>query len=88
MTLDSNTKVTIGAAVACVGLFVGTAFAGIWMLSSVLTRMEFQIGELSKNQYSLPAAAEVALRQAILNPGMRVVDPRDPSKMIVVDGVK
>lgn len=34
--------------------------------------------------YSLAAASEVALRTAIENPGVRVPDPRNPDRLIVV----
>lgn len=43
-----------------------------------------QIKSLMTDRFTLPMAAEVALRQAIESPGMRVVDPRDPSKVFVV----
>ena len=43
------------------------------------------IDGLIRDRFSMTAAAEAALRQAIENPGMRVVDPRDPTKVIVVN---
>jgi hypothetical protein len=35
-----------------------------------------------ENQYSLPRAAEVALRTKLANPALNIPDPRDPKKLI------
>lgn len=42
------------------------------------------LGRLTSDRFTLTAASEQALRWAIENPGLRVPDPRDPSKIIVV----
>lgn len=38
---------------------------------------------LKRETYTLPMAAEQALRMALENPGMKVPDPRDPNQMLV-----
>jgi len=43
-----------------------------------------RLAELRDSTYTLARASEVALRSAIENPGSRVIDPRDPSKVITV----
>ena len=40
--------------------------------------------DVTADRYTLTAASEKALRTAIENPGMRVPDPREPSKIIMV----
>ena len=47
-------------------------------------RLDFEA--LKSETYTLPMAAEQALRMAIENPGMRVPDPRNPNEVIVVSG--
>ena len=69
----------------------GVVWGGAWFLAGKANEMDSmknsinQIEEDSrKDRYTLTAASEKALRTAIENPGHRVVDPRDPSKIIVV----
>lgn len=76
--------------VACFSLTTATA-AFAWKASNTLTKIDNElkaqsaaISEVKENSYTLSRAAEQALRMAIENPGMRVPDPRDPSKLIVV----
>lgn len=82
-TLDQS-KVTIGVA----ALVVAQVAVGTWVVSSVIGGFRQDIQQLKQEQYSLPAAAEQALRMAIENPGMSVPDPRDPTRVIRVNSVK
>lgn len=68
---------------------VGTGLSATWFLSSQLARYESRLESVEitvkEDRYTLTMASEKALRTAIENPGMRVPDPRDPSKIIVVE---
>jgi len=63
---------------------VTTGMGATWFLSQRFERMQHQIDTLLSDRYSLTQASERALRTAIENPGMRVPDPRDPNKIILV----
>lgn len=74
----------------------GAIWTGAWYISTTLNtvantqaNLERDMRELeesaTKDRYTLTAASEKALRTALENPGMRVPDPRDPSKIIVVN---
>lgn len=54
-----------------------------WRAAVVLSRIDRRLASLEESRYTLPAAAEHALRFALENPGLSVPDPRDPSKLIV-----
>jgi len=64
--------------------------AALWMITSVnrvetkLERLQTELTISTADRYTKTAAAENALRNAILNPGIRFVDPRDPTQSIVV----
>lgn len=77
MTITKDTKISIALAL----LVVGTAWSTAWAISTKLSDIDAKLEEV----YTLSAAAEQALRMAIKNPGMRVPDPRDPNKIIVVE---
>ena len=69
----------------------GVIWGGAWFLAgkaNEMDAMQKSINQIEsdalKDRYTLTAASEKALRTAIENPGHRVVDPRDPSKIIVV----
>lgn len=49
-----------------------------------MSRIDHKLGELIEDRFGMARAAEVALREAIENPGFRKVDPRDPNNVIVV----
>ena len=84
--------------VAVIGAIVGTAVPATWILATQLNAIHraiddqatttkalaASIDEVRVNSYTLSRASEVALRQAIAEPGRPVVDPREPSKTIVV----
>lgn len=80
MALSEKTRINLSmgtaltALVASVPIFWGGAFT--------LIRLKM----IEENQYTKAAAVEQALRMAIENPGMSVPDPRDPAKMILVEG--
>ena len=79
MNLGPNTKVV--ATLGVVITLAGAVIMGTWIAagkSAVLDR-------LVEDHYGITAASEAALRQAIENPGMRVPDPRDPERVIVVE---
>lgn len=74
MTITKNTKVTIG-----VGMIVSVV-VGVWWAGRITERVNQKLAEV----YTISAATESALREAIENPGHRVPDPRNPGDVIVV----
>lgn len=64
---------------------IGTATSATWYLSAKITNFESRMENVENDRYSLTMASERALREAIENPGLRVPDPRDPTKIIVVE---
>lgn len=89
-TLSKDTKITIGSAVAITGFMAGALWTGINKLNSMDHQLEVITSRIGQSEiklteyYLLTAASEQALRMAIENPGLRVPDPRDPSKIIHV----
>lgn len=74
---------------------ISTGMGASWVIRSEISanraliyQMQQDLDEFDRDRYTLPMAAEKALRTAILNPGMRVPDPRDPSSVFVVEGTK
>lgn len=57
---------------------------GVWTASGTVSGIRRDIAELKADSLTIPRACELALRMAVENPGVRVPDPRDPSKVIVV----
>lgn len=62
-----------------------------WTVTNHLAALDKTISEIAnrvesveKNSFTIPMAEASALRTAILNPGTRVPDPRDPTKVITV----
>ena len=79
----STLNVAIGSAVAVISF----AVAATWWVAKTLGKINTQIKDMSEkwnNSFTLEKASEQALRMAIENPGMRVPDPRDPTKIIEV----
>jgi len=74
MNLNGDTKITLAVAVLC----LSTAVGGTWKVSTAVNQLQRDVA----GSYTLAAASEQALRMAIENPGLRVPDPRDPSKII------
>ena len=88
MALSMQTKVQLGMVVTVCGSAIATAYYVGWSMGearSELQQIRELIDSISANSYTKAEAAEVALRQAILNPGMRVPDPSDPKAVIVVE---
>lgn len=93
-----NEKVQLAIVVTVIGAGISSVLGwGTWSTMALLTiqkdsasqshelamlRVSFE--EKMMDRFTLSAASEAALRQAIENPGYRVPDPRDPSKVIVV----
>ena len=64
---------------------IGTAMSATWYLSAKINSFEYRMETIESDRYSLTMASERALREAIENPGLRVPDPRDPTRIIVVE---
>lgn len=96
-TLTTIVCVMLASAVTGAGSIWGAAWwmrgglatytAGMERLSQKFDTLAVQLVELKEATYTLSRASEVALRQAIENPGSRVVDPRDPNRIITVRSV-
>lgn len=90
--LGPKTKVTLGVACASAVFLGSIAVASARYVGSKFDAADVTIRELAKglegvkaDRFTLTAASEAALRTAIENPGLRIPDPRDPSKVFVVD---
>lgn len=60
----------------------------VWVARGTMAKLDglrLDVDRLSTEMYRLAVASEQALRMAIENPGVRVPDPRDPNKIIVVE---
>ena len=82
--LLENTKIRTVSMVAAVVVLTGASWRGATILEGI--RRDLQ--NLTAEAYTMDRASEVALRMAIENPGMRVINPRDPSQVIVVTASK
>lgn len=83
VTLSQDSKITMGVA-GTLGLL---AIGATWHVGVQLSAINQRLDQLEKNvgeRFTLTAASEQALREAIENPGHRVPDPRDPSQIIEV----
>lgn len=79
---DSKMRVrSVVAAIIAMGTIGGS---GVWYVATVVNDIKRDISEMRSNSYTLDRASEVALRQAIENPGLRIPNPRDPTQVIVV----
>jgi hypothetical protein len=93
-----NARTIVVAASICLTI-IGSAICATWWTSGLLngirsdirtnndqtTSLASSIEEMKKTTYTLDRASEQALRTAIANPGMRIADPRDPTRLIAVD---
>ena len=89
MALSERTRANLqlGTIIAGIGAVVTAAWVGRGVYDEMNKRIDALAARatgLEDSSYSLSAASEQALRMAIENPGMRVPDPRDPNKIIVV----
>lgn len=76
-----GTAIGVMAVVVSAALYVNRA------TTLTLMRLESMGGDierLARDSMTISQASEAALRMAIENPGMRVPDPRDPSRIIEV----
>ncbi len=89
---DSQVKFrSVVALVSGMVLLTCTIVGAALKISSSFTDLTAQMKELHEsiddvktNSYTLTRASEQALRTAIENPSLRVPDPRDPNKLIIV----
>lgn len=93
MTLTPQTKLTIPI-VTLILMNIGLISA-VWHAAGAANQLNARIAELKarldtseRENYTLARAAEVALRNAILNPGVRFADPRDPTRYVEVSGAR
>jgi hypothetical protein len=83
VTLSNDSKVTLGVA-GSLGLL---AVSATWWVALQLSDIDMRLDAMERNvgeRFTLAAASEAALREAIENPGHRVPDPRDPNNIIEV----
>ena len=99
--IDENRKVTLTlktvfafalTSITCTGWIYNTINVGyrkvevsIMAVQSSMDSIQARVTAIETNRYRISDASEQALRLAIENPGMRVPDPRDTSKIIVVE---
>lgn len=79
--VTSDTGVALGVVV--------TVVACTWVmatkmskLTSAMHSMKEDFDQMKAQTYTKAEAAEVALRTALMNPDMKVPDPRDPDKIL------
>lgn len=87
--ISPQAKVTLTVGLVCSILI--TVVTCTWKIASTMNEvnttmrnLDARVSAIENNRFRISDAAEVALRTAIENPKMRVPDPRDPSKIIVV----
>lgn len=95
MTITPQSKTTLGLAATIVSVGMGSTWLVARAIGDVKTEVASKVGAIDtsingikaevENRITIAAASEQALRMAIENPGMRVPDPRDPNRIIVVD---
>lgn len=76
VTISDNTKIKLGVAVA--------AMAAILTLGTVIWSLKSDVMEIKSNRWTIAQECEAALRTAILNPGIKMPDPRSPGSVIEV----
>lgn len=95
MTITPQSKTTLGLATTILVAAVGST----WKISNAIGSVKAEIADridgvevtvlenkaAIDSKASLASLSEQALRMAIENPGLRVPDPRDPNRIIVVD---
>lgn len=75
-------RLTLG--IRSVTVIIGGTIACTVSILTYLTKLDHKLTELVADRFGMARAAEVALREAIENPGFRKVDPRNPERVIVV----
>lgn len=79
--INKDTAIPIGAAILLAGAAAGYAVT-INKQDAFNTKILDRIDALTQSQYTLPAAAEKAARDALMNPNQVVADPRDPNRVM------
>lgn len=79
--ISKNTKVTLGLLLTIL-VAAGGAF---WQASTLYSDVRVDLDKVLNDRFTLTAASEQALRHAILNPGVKVPDPRNPGKFFQVE---
>lgn len=69
----------LSAASACAAILIALT----WGYASLKSEMQ-AMSKALEDSYTLSRASEVALREAIANPGFNKVDPRDPQRVFSV----
>ncbi len=80
---ESTLTITLAAASGLLIFAIGATWWVAKTLSNITTQIRTMLTRLD-NAFTIEKASEQALRMAIENPGMRVPDPRDPTKIIEV----
>lgn len=86
-TISNETGIAVGLAVVVIGSAISTAVWLTQVIGGLRAKIDESLGRLDaleREQMTVDRAAELALRQAIENPGHRVPDPRNPGKVVVV----
>lgn len=86
-TISNETGIAVGLAVVVIGSAISTAVWLTQVIGGLRSKIDESLGRLDaleREQMTVDRAAELALRQAIENPGHRVPDPRNPGKVVVV----
>lgn len=93
--LTRTLKISLWTAVGTLGTSIGGAATATWWFAGKLAdlqrgqvALDEKLDRMVGERYTVSAAAEQALRMALENPGLRVPDPRDPSRIIESRGTK
>ena len=82
ITITANTRfvLSLGTAITiCMAIVTGSV-----KVVSILSKIDARLAALEKDQFSMARASEVALRTKIANPSQRVIDPREPTRLLEV----
>lgn len=82
ITINDSTGLSISLVAS---LIVTIVSCSVWIVKK-LSALTSRVDKLEADHYTRSEAAENALRFAIANPGLSVPDPRNPDKVIVVNG--
>lgn len=94
--ISKETNIQLGFAVTVLTSLAGVLVGGAvfvmndreWKLNMLRDIKEIRttMDNNTADRYTLSMASEDAMRESIMNPGHRVPDPRNPGKVIVVEG--
>lgn len=93
-SLTSNTTISFGLLITIIGgiLWINNSFNNFQLqiteLKTQIAAIQTILDSNKENRLTKSEAAEAALRAAILNPGMRIPDPRNLNLTIVVSSGK